>query len=192
MRQSWAVAGLTVCLLVGQADAADQAEKEGAAKSKAGVLEENASVKGGKAPPAPAETISRTEAQAVDPIGEEPLDGAITCLAPTIYWETKGEGNAGMQAVAKEIARKPGSSQIKPTVPSTTTTRDQPRAGRNNTSGPSESAPMASTSRPAAIRNKRYPHACAAVFPELSSLRELTGACSTPYFAGEACSTHNS
>jgi len=89
MRQSWAVAGLTLFLLAGQASAANQAEKADAAKSKAGLLEENASAKGGQAPPAPAETISKTEAQAVDPIGEEPLEGAVTCLARTIYWEAK-------------------------------------------------------------------------------------------------------
>ena len=103
MRQSWAVACLTLFLLAGQASAADQAEKADAAKSKAGVLEEKASAKGGQAPPAPAETISKTEAQAVDPIGEEPLDGAVTCLARTIYWEAKGEGDVGMQAVANVV-----------------------------------------------------------------------------------------
>ena len=103
MRQSWALACLTIFLLVGQASAADQAEKAEAGKSKAGVLEEKASAKGGKALPAPAETISKAEAQAVDPIGEEPLDGAVTCLARTIYWEAKGEGDSGMQAVANVV-----------------------------------------------------------------------------------------
>jgi spore germination cell wall hydrolase CwlJ-like protein len=106
MRLSWAVACLPLFLLAGQASAADQAEKEDAAKSKAGVLEEKASAKGGMARPAPAETISKTEAQAVDPIGEEPLDGAITCLARTIYWEAKGEGDAGMRAVANVVVNR--------------------------------------------------------------------------------------
>ena len=103
MRPSWAVACLTTCLLGGQASGADQAEKADAAKSKAGVLEEKASATGGTARPAPAETISKTEAQAVDPIGDEPLDGAVTCLARTIYWEAKGEGDAGMHAVANVV-----------------------------------------------------------------------------------------
>lgn len=103
MRQSWAAAGLAVCLLASPASTADQAEKADAAKSKAEVLEESAGVKGGTARPAPAETISKIEAQAVDPIGEEPLDGAVTCLARTIYWEAKGEGDAGMQAVANVV-----------------------------------------------------------------------------------------
>jgi spore germination cell wall hydrolase CwlJ-like protein len=103
MRQSWTVASFTIFLLVGQASAADQAEKADAAKSKAGVLEEKASAKGGKARLTPAETISKTEAQAVDPIGKEPLDDAVTCLARTLYWEAKGEGDAGMQAVANVV-----------------------------------------------------------------------------------------
>jgi spore germination cell wall hydrolase CwlJ-like protein len=103
MQQSWALAFLTIFLLVGQASAADQAEQAEAGRSKAGVLEEKASAKGGKALPAPAETISKAEAQAVDPNGEEPLDGAVTCLARTIYWEAKGESDAGMQAVANVV-----------------------------------------------------------------------------------------
>jgi spore germination cell wall hydrolase CwlJ-like protein len=103
MRLSGTVACLTLFLLVGQASAADQAEQADAAKSKAGMLEEKASATGGTAQPAPAETISKTEAQAVDPIGEEPLDGAVTCLARTIYWEARGEGDAGMQAVANVV-----------------------------------------------------------------------------------------
>jgi len=103
MRLSGAVACLTICLLGGQASAADQAEKADAAKSKAGVLEEKASATGGTARPAPAETINKAEAQAVDPIGEEPLDGAMICLARTIYWEAKGEGDAGMRAVANVV-----------------------------------------------------------------------------------------
>jgi len=103
MQQAGVVACLAMFLLVGQAGAADQAEKADAAKSKAGVLEEKASAKGGKPLPAPAETISKSEAQAVDPIGEEPLDGAVTCLARTIYWEARGDGNAGMQAVANVV-----------------------------------------------------------------------------------------
>ncbi len=103
MRQSGAVAFLTLVLLTGQASAADQTEKADAAKSKAGVLEERASTSGGTARPAPAETITKTEAQAVDPIGDEPVDGAVTCLARTIYWEARGEGDAGMHAVASVV-----------------------------------------------------------------------------------------
>ena len=103
MRQSWAVACLTLCLLASQASAADQVEQAHTARSKAGVLEQKAVVKSSPAPPARVETISKTEAQAVDPIGEEPTDGAATCLARTIYWEAKGEGDAGMHAVANVV-----------------------------------------------------------------------------------------
>ncbi len=103
MRQSWGVICFTLCLLAGQASAADQAEQGDTAKSKAGVLEQKAVSGGSAARPARAETISKTEAQAADPIGEEPTEGAILCLARTIYWEAKGEGNAGMHAVANVV-----------------------------------------------------------------------------------------
>jgi hypothetical protein len=75
---------LTTLLLVGLADAADQAQKEEAAKGKgkgkAEVLEEKALAEGSKALPTPAEIITKPQAQSVDPIGEEPLEDAITCL----------------------------------------------------------------------------------------------------------------
>ena len=94
MRQIWAAAWLSAFLLVGQATASDQAQKAEAAKDKAEVLEEKAAAEGSKAPPTPAEIITKTEAQAVDPTGEEPLNDAITCLSRTIYWEAKGKGAA--------------------------------------------------------------------------------------------------
>jgi spore germination cell wall hydrolase CwlJ-like protein len=103
MRLSGVAGCLAIFLLVDPAGAADQAEKAEAGRSKAGVLEENAAAKSATARPALSENISKAEAQAVDPIGEEPLDGAITCLARTIYWEAKGEGDAGMQAVANVV-----------------------------------------------------------------------------------------
>ena len=85
MRLIWPATCLTIVLLLGLANAADQALKEDAAKAKgkAGVLEEKASTKGGKTLPTPAEIITKTEAQSVDPIGGESLDGAVTCLART-------------------------------------------------------------------------------------------------------------
>jgi spore germination cell wall hydrolase CwlJ-like protein len=97
------VAFLTLCFFAGQASAADQAEQGAIAKSKAGALEQKAVVKGSTASPARAETISTIEAQAVDPIGGEPTEGAATCLARTLYWEAKGEGDAGMHAVANVV-----------------------------------------------------------------------------------------
>jgi len=108
MRQIWAATCLTTFLLVGLANATDQAQKEEAAKGKAEVLEEKASAEGTKTLPSPSEIITKPEAQAVDPVGEEPLDDAITCLSRTIYWETRGEGAAGMEAVANVVMNRLG------------------------------------------------------------------------------------
>jgi len=79
-----------------------------ATKGKAEVLEEKASAEGSKILPTPAEIITKPDAQAVDPVGEEPLNDAITCLSRTIYWETKGEGAAGMEAVANVVMNRLG------------------------------------------------------------------------------------
>jgi len=104
--------GVGICLLIillaSQATAVDQAQKAETAESKAGELERNSSAKGGKAVPARSEIITDTEAQAVDPIGKEPLDDAITCLSRTIYWEAKDEGTAGMEAIANVIMNRLG------------------------------------------------------------------------------------
>jgi spore germination cell wall hydrolase CwlJ-like protein len=108
MRQIWAATFLATFLLVGLANATDQVQKEEAAKGKAEVLEEKASAEGTKTLPSPSEIITKPEAQAVDPVGEEPLDDAITCLSRTIYWETRGEGAAGMEAVANVVMNRLG------------------------------------------------------------------------------------
>jgi spore germination cell wall hydrolase CwlJ-like protein len=108
MRQIWAATFLTTFLLVGLANATDQAQKEETAKGKAEVLEEKASAEGTKTVPSPSEIITKPEAQAVDPVGEEPLDDAITCFSRTIYWETRGEGAAGMEAVANVVMNRLG------------------------------------------------------------------------------------
>jgi len=94
--------------VVGLANATDQAQKVEATKGKAEVLEEKASAEGSKILPTPAEIITKPDAQAVDPVGEEPLNDAITCLSRTIYWETKGEGAAGMEAVANVVMNRLG------------------------------------------------------------------------------------
>ena len=108
MRQIWALTCLATILLVGQATAADQAQKAQAAEDKAGVLEQNAASEGSKALPSTSEKITKTEAQAVDPVGEEPLDDAITCLSRTIYWEAKGEAAASMEAIANVVMNRLG------------------------------------------------------------------------------------
>jgi spore germination cell wall hydrolase CwlJ-like protein len=77
-------------------------------EKKAGVLEKNAAAEGSKARPSPSEIISKTEVQAVDPVGEEPLNNAITCLSRTIYWEARGEGAASMEAIANVVMNRLG------------------------------------------------------------------------------------
>ncbi|MFO8091335.1 MAG: cell wall hydrolase [Desulfatiglandaceae bacterium] len=108
MRKIWIATCLATILLVGQAIAADRSQKAEVAESKAGVLEKNAASEGSKAFPSPSEIITKPEAQAVDPIGEEPLDDAITCLSRTIYWEAKGERASGMEAVANVVMNRIG------------------------------------------------------------------------------------
>ena len=108
MRQIWVATCLATILLAGQATAADRAQKAEAAENKAGVLEQNSAAKGNKTPPSPSETITKTEAQAVDPVGKESLDDAITCLSRTIYWEAKGEGAASMEAIANVVMNRLG------------------------------------------------------------------------------------
>jgi spore germination cell wall hydrolase CwlJ-like protein len=72
------------------------------------VLEKKAEPEGSKVPPTPAQIITRPQAQAVDPTGDESLDDAITCLARSIYWEARGEGDAGMEAVASVVMNRIG------------------------------------------------------------------------------------
>jgi spore germination cell wall hydrolase CwlJ-like protein len=101
---------------VGQAIAADQAQKSEAAKSKAGVLEQNVAPEGSKALPSPSESITKPEAQAVDPVGVDPLDDAITCLSRTVYWEARGEGPASMEAVANVVLNRLGQEGFPNTI----------------------------------------------------------------------------
>ena len=108
MRQMWVVTCLTAFLLVGLANAADQAQNEEAAKAKAEVLEQKASAEGSKELPTQAETITKPQAQSVDPTGEEPLEDAITCLARTIYWEANRKDDAEMEAIANVVMNRLG------------------------------------------------------------------------------------
>jgi spore germination cell wall hydrolase CwlJ-like protein len=85
-------------------------------EKKAGVLEKNAAAEGTKALPSPSEIISKTEVQAVDPVGEEPLNNAITCLSRTIYWEARGEGAASMEAIANVVMNRLGHEGFQNTI----------------------------------------------------------------------------
>lgn len=108
MRRIWIAMCLAVIILVSQAIAADQAQIAETAESKAEVLEQDAAAEGKKSRPSSSETITKPEAQAVDPAGEELLDDAITCLSRTIYWETRGEGASGMEAIANVVMNRLG------------------------------------------------------------------------------------
>ncbi len=133
MQLGAAVTGLAVCVLVGCApDAGDAArtdrsdtpesgtaspeQRAETAMRKAETLEEKASSEGSGEQPKRSETITRKEVQAVDPKGRQALDDAITCLARSIYWETKGEEVAGMEAVASVVMNRLGQPGFPDTV----------------------------------------------------------------------------
>jgi spore germination cell wall hydrolase CwlJ-like protein len=108
MRQILAAILLATFLLAGQATATDQAQKEETAKSKAVVLEKKATPDGSKVPPTPAQIITKPQAQAVDPVGKEDLDDALTCLARSIYWEARGKSDASLEAIANVVMNRVG------------------------------------------------------------------------------------
>lgn len=106
MRRIWIATSIVIMLLMGRAFAAEERAEN--AESKAEVLEQKAGSEGNKTPPAPSEIITKPEAQAVDPAGEEPLDDAITCLARSIYWEARSEETAGIEAIANVVMNRLG------------------------------------------------------------------------------------
>ncbi|MDH4654831.1 cell wall hydrolase [Pseudomonas sp. JS3066] len=113
----WIAGSLCVAalLLGGYASATDTQQKAQAAENKAEVLEEKAAR---DEPPTSGKTapITPSEAQAVDPAGEAPLDDAITCLARSIYWEAKGEPPHEMEAVANVVMNRLASDDFPDTV----------------------------------------------------------------------------
>jgi spore germination cell wall hydrolase CwlJ-like protein len=82
---------------------AEQARKAEAAVNKAEILEQKASPEGQSSSLRRAPTISRAEARAIDPDGDAPLEDAITCMARSIYWESKGLAREKMEAVASVV-----------------------------------------------------------------------------------------
>jgi spore germination cell wall hydrolase CwlJ-like protein len=94
---------------------ADQDSKAEAAVSKAEILERKASPETdssrGRTP-----TISRAEARAVDPDGDGPLEDAITCMARSIYWESKGLAREKMEAVASVVMNRLAAEDFPNTV----------------------------------------------------------------------------
>ncbi|MBO3275684.1 cell wall hydrolase [Pseudomonas schmalbachii] len=115
MRLVWAAIGLAAALVGGQVMAAEAERKAEVAVDKAEVLEQQAATGGSGSTPR-GEAITRSEAQAVDPAGAQPLDDAITCLARTIYWEAKGAAASDMEAVANVVMNRLGRDGFADTV----------------------------------------------------------------------------
>jgi len=84
-------------------------------QKKVQVLEQNAAA-GNKTVPSPSEIIKRPEAQALDPLGVEPLDDALTCLARTVYWEARGESPTSMEAIANVVMNRLGHAGFPDTI----------------------------------------------------------------------------
>lgn len=104
-------------VLTVQVKAADAPSVTEVVADKAQVLEEKAADKQSATPVIPkAQTISKSEAQAVDPAGAEPVDDALVCLSRTIYWEAKGATDADMEAVANVVLNRLGHAGYPDTV----------------------------------------------------------------------------
>ncbi len=108
MGHLWGAISIAALIVAGQAAADDQARTVETAKEKAEVLEKKVADKGVKAHPSPEATIKKSEAQAVDPAGKGALNDPITCLSRTIYWEARGDGAVGMEAIANVVMNRLG------------------------------------------------------------------------------------
>jgi spore germination cell wall hydrolase CwlJ-like protein len=115
VRRLWIAFIVAASILTGRAAAADPAKAE-AAEEKAVELEQKAATEKPKAPAPPPQAITKPEAQAIDPAGSKPLEDPITCLARTIYWEAKGEGTAGMEAIANVVMNRLGHKGFPDTI----------------------------------------------------------------------------
>lgn len=116
MCKIWIVICIAATLLAPRLFAGDEAQKARSAENKAQTLEQNAASEGDKSHPSKSETITKPEAQAVDPAGENPLDDALTCLARSIYWEARGEDAAGIEAIAHVIMNRLGHEGFPDTI----------------------------------------------------------------------------
>jgi spore germination cell wall hydrolase CwlJ-like protein len=116
MRLKWVLTCFAIILLGGQVLATEQEQKQEVAEEKAQILEEKAAEKDRELPVPKSEVITPSEVQAVDPAGAAPLDDAITCLARSIYWESKGVAGADMEAVASVVMNRLGHEGFPDTV----------------------------------------------------------------------------
>ena len=106
MRLLMIVTCLALALCGAQSMAADS--KAQVAEEKAQALEQKAASNANAAHAPKSQAITKTEVQAVDPAGGAALDDAITCLARSIYWESKGGKSADMEAVANVVMNRVG------------------------------------------------------------------------------------
>lgn len=116
MRLKWVLTCFAIILPGGQVLATEQEQKQEVAEDKAQVLEEKAAEKDSDLAVPKSEVITPSEVQAVDPAGAAPLDDAITCLARSIYWESKGVAGADMEAVASVVMNRLGHEGFPDTV----------------------------------------------------------------------------
>lgn len=86
------------------------------AEEKAQALEQKAAAQPDAPTASKSKAISQPEAQAVDPAGQAALDDAITCMARSIYWESKGGKAPDMEAVASVVMNRLGHEGFPDTV----------------------------------------------------------------------------
>ncbi|AZC23970.1 MULTISPECIES: cell wall hydrolase [Pseudomonas] len=96
--------------------AAESPAVQAAAEDKAQALEQKAADKQSPKTAPEAAPLSKSEAQAVDPAGQAPLDDALTCLSRTLYWEAKGGETEDMEAVADVVLNRLGHEGFPGTV----------------------------------------------------------------------------
>lgn len=110
MRQILILACLTLFLLSGlaKADELERKKEASIAKEKAELLEQQSSADNSETLSGSIETITKHQAQSVDPAGKADMDNAITCLARSIYWEANRTNIAEMEAIANVVMNRLG------------------------------------------------------------------------------------
>ncbi|MGY2234700.1 cell wall hydrolase [Pseudomonas gingeri] len=108
MRPIWIAGCLATALATGSVIAAEPEPKPEVAIDKAQILEQKAADKESPAAEPKTPTLTKVEAQVVDPAGDAAVADTITCLSRTIYWEAKGGQPADMEAVASVVLNRLG------------------------------------------------------------------------------------
>lgn len=115
MRQTGIALCLATLLSLSLASANEQAQ-EAQAEDKAESLEQSHSADDERSSPTQAETLTEIDAQVIDPQGEDALDDPLTCLARSIYWESKGQKTSEMEAVANVVMNRLSHEKFPDTV----------------------------------------------------------------------------